>query len=318
MGKKIKVFLDSASTFRERDILKKFYNGIIDELYEKEFDISSSYTACDVAVIFGSWKPKERDHHVIRNAVAAEANTFIVIETPLLGRKVHSDNDQFRIGVNGFLNNHGIFTNLSDHPITRLKTLDIAWDGWRNSSTGHILLMLQLPGDASLRGIDIYEWALETIVKLRETTDREIRIRIHPHHRPKDSDPIHKLISDIFRLKILNVSISDGKEINLDNDLKDAYCSVSYTSGSSIDSIIAGIPCISVDPGNFSYDVSSNFISEINSLKLVDETTINDWLKKLSFSQWSIEEMENGTAFRHLLPLLIELENKNRFEKKRK
>ena len=318
MSKSIKVFLDSAGTFRERDILKKFYNGIPEEIYSKEYDISSCYTPCDVAVILGSWKPKERDHHIIRNSVAVESNNFIVIETPLLGRKVHSDNDQFRIGINGFLNSHGIFTNQVDHSDSRLKSLGIEWYGWKNNPNGHILLMLQLPGDASLRGIDIYTWANETIRELRRITDREIRIRIHPQHRIKDNDIFYKMVLDLFTEKIANIVISDGKDTPLSHDFQDAYCSIAYTSGSSIDSIIAGIPCIACDPGNFAFDISTQFISEINSLKLVDHLTVYSWLKKLSFCQWSIEEMENGTAFRHLIPMLVELESKNRHEKKRK
>lgn len=309
MSKHISVFVDTAGNFKEREILLKFYEGI-PESYEKELCIGNKYKACDVAVMMGSWKPRDKDHHILRTEIAENARLFFVIETPLLGRRMFEENTHQRIGINGFLNNSGTFYYKRKFSDDRLKKLDIKWKGWKNNLDGHVLMMLQLPGDASLRNIDIYNWAFETIQNIRKYTTKKIIVRTHPGVRLKDLDPFHKLVSDITLAKIEDVDFSIGRERSLTDDLENAYCSISYTSGSSIDSVLKGIPVIACDPGNFSFEISSNYISDVENLKLADDETVNDWLKSLSYSQWTIDEMLSGTAFKNLEPALTELDMK--------
>lgn len=315
---KVKVFLESAGTYDEREILKKFYEGIkryenknsdvFTERLEVDWAIDTSYDVCDVAVILGSWKDRSRTHHITRNAVVKSAPTFIVVETPLLGRQVHQTNTQHRIGINGFLNHSGTFY-VSKHGDDRLKKLNVQWEGWKNNPDGDIILMLQLPGDASLRGVDIYEFGLWAYNNIRKYSNKNIIIRTHPHHNPKGLDDVHKFISDIALLHDPKVKVVVGsKERTLEDDLKNAYCTVSYSSGSSIDSILAGIPTIALDPANFAYGISSNYIEHIDgdNLRRADNRDVQQWLYNLSYSQWSVEEMHSGRAWQHLKPILDE------------
>jgi hypothetical protein len=304
----IKIFLDSAFEFHEREVLLKFYDGIkktTDSNFTVDLDLGRGFSQCDVGIIFGSWKPKERDHHAIRNSVAEFSPNFIVIETPLLNRKVHEENSYYRIGINGFLNNQGLF-HYGNHSSERANKLNCQWNGWRNHGN-EIVLFLQLPGDASLRGTNIYQWALFTIKEIRKRSHRPIKIRTHPKHNIKDTDEFYKLISDITLEKIPDVFYSFGKEKTLIEDLSSAYCTVAFTSGSSIDSIIHGIPTVACDPGNFAYQVSSNYLDEIENVKKLSSSDIQLWINNLAYSQWSINEMHSGEAWRHLLPLLTPL-----------
>lgn len=307
MSKEILVFLDTAGNFKEREILLKFYDGIPDT-YSKNVIIGHKYKPCDIAVMMGSWKPRDKDHHLLRTEIAENSRLFIVIETPLLGRRMFEENTHQRLGINGFLNNAGTFFYKRKFPEDRLQQLGIKWNNWRNNLDGHILLMLQLPGDASLRNIDIYSWAFETIQSIRKYTDKKIIVRTHPGVRLKDLDPFHKLVSDVTLAGIKDIEYSIGRDRSLDTDLENAYCSVSYTSGSSIDSILKGIPAIACDPGNFAFDISSTYISDINNLELASEETVNNWLKQLSYSQWTHDEMASGKAFKNIEPALTELD----------
>ena len=313
----IKIFLDSAFEFQEREILQKFYEGIRRTTgveFTVELDLNRNFSPCDVGIIFGSWKPKERDHHAIRNSVAELAPNFIVIETPLLNRKVHENNSYYRIGINGFLNNQGMF-HYGNHSSDRANRLNCNWSGWKNNGND-ILLFLQLPGDASLRGNNIYQWALYAVKEIRKRSNRPIKVRTHPKHNIKDSDEIYKLISDITLENIPNVSFSFGKDKPLIEDLSTAYCTVSFTSGSAIDSVMNGIPTIACDPGNFAYQISSNYIEEIENIKKLSHGEIQSWINNLAYSQWSVEEMYSGEAWRHLLPMLLPLiENKGKKKK---
>ena len=315
---KVKVFLESAGNFEERDILKSFYDGIKKfenlkadvptERLEVDWALEQKWEPCEVAVIMGSWKDRDRPHHNTRRDVVKNAPTFIVVETPLLGRVMFQQSSQHRIGINGFLNNTGTFFG-GMHSNDRLGQLGVTWNGWKNDPNGHIVLMLQLPGDASLRGIDMWQWGRWAYEKIRSVTNKKIIIRSHPGHHPKEMDAVYKFISDISLNADPNVEFVIGsKERPLINDLKGAYCTVSYSSGSSIDSVVNGIPTIACDPGNFAYGISSNYIDHIadDNLRKASDADITQWLNDLSYSQWSVVEMASGRAWQHLKPMLDE------------
>ena len=164
--------------------------------------------------------------------------------------------------------------------------------------------MLQLPGDASLRGINMYEWTNYAIEKIRSVTDRPIIIRTHPAHSIKDSDEFHNLVSSVALSGSSDITFSLGRHKSFADNIAGAYCSVAYSSGSSVDSVLHGVPTVAADPGNFAWDISTNYLEDIEKIKLATKDDINQWLNNLSYSQWSPEEMHNGTAWKHLSSLL--------------
>jgi hypothetical protein len=316
----IKTFLETAGTFQEREILTRFHAGIKQSVegnteLEKNYligdgaylELRPHHTHCDVSVMFGSWKNRDKQHHMVRANVAESSRCFIILETPLLSRKVEDTHNQYRIGVNGFLNNTGFFYK-GNQPSDRFNALGLTWDGWKNKQDGHVVLMMQLPGDASLRGINLYDWATYTICRIREYSKRQIRIRTHPAHNIKDSDEFHKFFTNLLMTeKLENIVISDGKEVSLKQDLEGAYCTVTYSSGSGIDSVINGIPTISTDPANFAWDISSRYVSDIEHISKADENTVRQWLYNLAYCQWSVAEMQNGDVWNHLFPIIEEV-----------
>jgi hypothetical protein len=318
---KIKFFIESAGSFWQRDMLQKFHRGL--NKYIKEFDGSQSsefdipeieteisvgetYSPCDIAVIFGSWKGREKGHHITRNSVVLNAKCFVVIETPLLGRKVKGENQHWRIGVDGYLNHQGTFLDENDNKTKydRLNQLNLSFPGWRENQSGHILLMLQLPGDASLRGVNIYEWAEYIINEIRSTSNKTIRIRPHPLVNTKPGDEFYEFFWGLYSNGVKGIEISDSKTISLEEDLKNAACSVAFSSGSSIDSILNGIPTIACDPGNFAYDISSNFPEDVAKPKKASSEEVKEWLGGLAYHQWAVDEMYNGKAWKHLMPII--------------
>jgi hypothetical protein len=203
----IKIFLATANNMQEREILKDFAKGVeswIDKnSNDKEkfdhvvrigrwadfdfdrnqitYEYAEAYKECDVAVFFGSWKPREKGTHLVRTHVAANARRFVCIETPLLNRVTDKENSYWRVGVNGFLSQDAYWPELPNNDAKkRLEILNINWDGWKSNPNGHILVALQLPGDASLRGADINDWALRTILDIRQNTGRFVVVRNHP------------------------------------------------------------------------------------------------------------------------------------------
>lgn len=307
---RVKVFIQSAGEFWQHEILMKFAEGIGNHLSIAgegivEIDQNDSYSSCDVAVFFGSWKNREKGHHLVRTSIAYNSKCFVCLEMPVLSRKVKEDNRYFRVGVNGFLNNHGMFFDRNKELSTdRLEQIGIKWNGWKSVHSGHIVMLLQIPSDASLRGANIFEWARHSINGIRNYSDKKILIRPHPLAPVRSGDEFLEFYYSLQRSKIPNLEFSDPLEKSLEQDLSGAYCSVAYTSGSSVDSIIHGIPVIACDAGNFAFDISSHYPDDVANIKMADHQTVVQWLKKLSYSQWNVDEMRSGLVWQNILPVI--------------
>lgn len=321
----------SASNIQEREILINFAAGVeqwvntdssqqdqfknitqigrwtkVDsEKNQVTYEYAESYRDCDVAVFFGSWKPRDKGTHQTRNSIVNSAKKFICIETPLLNRVTNKENTSWRIGLNGFLNRDAFWPKLSDNDADqKLAQIGIKWNGWDSNRKGHVLVALQLPGDASLRGIDINDWAYRAITDIRAQSNRLIVLRNHPLSSNRAFGDHESLARRLLIDGIDNIKFSDGAIVPWAKDLAGAYCTVTYTSGLAIDSVLAGIPTIACDVGNFAWGLSTNFPSEINQLRLASDSEVLSWLRNIVGCQWTLQEMQNGTAWNNLLPII--------------
>lgn len=258
---------------------------------------------CDVAVIFGSWKERSTSWHNCKRKVVESGKPFICLETPLIGRGPVSDilEDQwYRIGVNGFLADTGRFYDQNkNYPSDRwekiCKELNVETKPWKSDGSG-IVVALQLPGDASLRGINVSTWAADTVEELRKYTDRSIIVRTPQLDREFDKENILRIRS------IDGVSLQQGTRSNLFQTIDNAYATVSYSSGFGIDSAIRGTPAIATDPGSFAYSLGNNKLSQIENLKRSENR--DQWLYNLSYAQWSRKEIKEGETWYHIKGLL--------------
>lgn len=314
--------MNSAGNNAERDILRQMHDGIklkvepADPADFKDwrkinsemgrgsgvgFAYSERYIGCDVAVMLGSWK-RSRDniHHIIRNDIAANSKCFIVIETPILNRKVIFDNTYHRVGINGFLNRAAWFGEEQDYPADRLGKIGVKYEGWKKKRGDKIVVALQLPGDASLRNNDINDWCKDVVKQIRLFTDRPIEIRTHPAISDKGMTGYDQLVRHFAFSSYKDITFVDGKTISWRKQINTAHCVVAYTSGLSIDAIVEGIPVIACDEGNFAYNVSDRNVGNIENPKMMSEDDIHQWLCNLAYCQWSPKEMETGECWSHL------------------
>jgi hypothetical protein len=332
---KILVSITSGSNNTERNILRAFYDGI-EKYYFSKFNVDSYKTLkkehdidlrlsydpeiekCDVAVQFGTVKERSNEHHVTKQSIRRNAKTVIYVETPILGRIVDKKNNYlfYRVGVGGFLNNDGLFydeNSVDPDRFNFLKTqLEIPeFPGWKNHKQGNILILLQLPGDASLRGQQLSEWFTDTVKKIRSNTDRNISVRFHPAMSEKGRADFFAEIYPLFFENYKNILWQDGISRSIKQDLIEAGVCVSYSSGSSIDAVLQGVPCITIDEGNLAYPISSHRLDEIENPKLASEDEINLWLNYLANSQWNEREMIEGKVWNHIVSLVEQSLNEN-------
>lgn len=301
---KVGIFLDSANHERFKDALKSFAKGV-EKAGDTAFISTGKYEECDVAVIFGSWKDRKDRHHVVKNDIVKKAKNFIVLETPILGRGPVSDimqDNWYRIGVNGFLADTGNFNNKNcDNKRWKKiqKTFDITLNPWNThvrDSYKDILIALQLPGDASLNGIDISKWAVDSYWEIQKYRDCRVQLLL-PQLERQFSEELYELESKTTG----NARPRKSAYKDLPNLITEHHATVTYSSGLGVESVILGVPTIAMSPSSFAYSISSNSLSEVNDPR-IDKR--HQWLNDLSYCQWSHEEIEDGLPWLHLKPVI--------------
>lgn len=113
-------------------------------------------------------------------------------------------------------------------------------------------------------------WVADVVRRLKEVTDRPIRIRPHPGKDKTDPGP----------------------------DLQNAWAAVTWASGAGIKSIVAGIPVFHDMPTWIGGPAAKRGVDEIENPFLGDRLPM---LRSLAWAQFSTEEIESGLAFRALL-----------------
>ena len=297
---KVNIYAKSANHPRFEEMLMKFATGVLDAGDEAFFSYDDKYYDCDCAVIFGSWKDRPDTHHKVKNEIVKNAKNFIVVETPLIGRGPVSDvmgDNWYRVGLNGFLADTGNFNNKhkpKDRWDVVRKNLNIELKAYNDYPGEYIVIALQLPGDASLRGASIEKWCLETCQEIRKHTDMPIIIRTPQLVREYRQELKQAL-------KVPGVTLEKGTKDNMLPMLEKAHVAVTYSSGFGIDALINGCPVIAMSPSSFVYETCDNTLDKVTNPSRPNRDQL---LFNLSYAQWHISEIESGYPWKHLRALI--------------
>lgn len=289
------------------ETLHAFANFLSGSRHRVTWIEEKGYRKCDLAIIYGSPGIGDGRRRKIRQAIVSHhRGPLLIVETPLLGRRVPtlrhgalqfvkpaSDEtfDRFRISLNGSFWDNGIFCN---EPTDAFR-----WEALRSElgleirdyrkDGEHILLLGQVPGDASLRGLDVIKWMESTVIDLAALSDRPIIIRPHPLSDHTELDALMRRLRSSGRG---NCEIRTGG--SLSQALHNAWATVTYSSGAAIDSLLMGIPAFSLCPASMAWSVTDHELRKIDAPTLFDR---RPWLDQLAHSQWAIPEIESGTVW---------------------
>lgn len=140
----------------------------------------------------------------------------------------------------------------------------------------HILVCPLGQTVGNLYGQDAKEWLKKTLAILKANTDREIVVR-------------HKPIMKGGKFKPKRA---------LDEDLKNCYAVVTHSSTVAVEAQLQGIPTF-CDKSCCALPVSHSDFSLIEN-PLYDIDVRQEWLHTLAWSQFSLPEITDGTALKHL------------------
>lgn len=198
----------------------------------------------------------------------ARGHEVLVMERGYIGDRFNYTS----LGWNG-LNGHAVFPAYEDDGGKRFAEHGGVLKPWK-SGGDYALILGQVPGDMSLKGQDMLPWYTEAALKIKKIHGLPIHFREHPVAVRKGR-----------RITVPGAVVSTG---DLSTALAGAAFTVCYNSNASVDSILAGIPCIVGDKGSMAWEMCGHDIGEI--VRPEREA----WAHKLAFTQWTPEEIEAG------------------------
>ena len=147
---------------------------------------------------------------------------------------------------------------------------------WR--SGGHDVIVVEPSAiQCRLFGIDPAQW--------RQWVEAEIKSNLSEYKRIVFREKVDKKIRQNF-FKFLQD--------------EDVYCVVNYNSNAAVEAVWAGVPVITLGD-HITNHISVRSIDQINDLLRPD---IERWLRYLSYRQYTMEEISNGTARRIMEEIL--------------
>jgi len=265
------------------------------------------YRPCDIAIIFGDVRDTQSKQKRMR--LKAEIigrhihKRLIIIDTPVLLRSTQNGPLYRRVGIDSLFADWGVFNNHNVSAERRnmlFKKNELKLSNLRDNK-GSIIIFMQRFFDASLKGRERFRsdrylnWLNMVLTDIRKESEREIIIRPHPESL---RDSIESNLIESFRntLKYHDVHF-DTEKSPIQEALQGAFASVTFNSGSAIDSLLHGIPCVVYDPGSFAWSITPHSVEQLDDIKMPD---IEQWLNELAYVDWGLDEMESGMTWQHL------------------
>lgn len=166
--------------------------------------------------------------------------------------------------------NHIHHDQMFEAPVDRLANFPSFPQPWRESGE-KILIIEPGPFAASIFHVDLKTWKYDVERELKKYTDKKIVFREKAEKKIRTS-----LVEELRN--------------------EDYYCVVSINSNAATEAIWCGIPVITLDR-HITTPVSRSKLSDINNLA---RPHLARWLCAVSYSQFTKDELYNGTAIKIL------------------
>lgn len=209
-----------------------------------------------------------RQNQIIARQKSA-GRPYLVMERGYMGDRFYWTS----LGFNG-LNGRATFPKIDDGFERWHRYFAWMLEYWKVPKPGGVcLIMGQVMGDASLDHCrDFKNWVQD--IRLRAQLEG-FTVRFRPHPLSREAKGVH--LPPIAR------------------DLAETDIVATFNSNSGVDAIMAGVPAYAEDEGSMIYGLCGF------PPKIVERY---EWMKKMAYTQWTPEEIENGDAYSALKTVL--------------
>jgi hypothetical protein len=216
----------------------------------------------------------------IGDVVRARGDNFYFIETGYLGNYPSSNNETGRKIYHRIVKNAMQHSNIMDVPNDRWRALckfdeKIKLPRWKRHCR-NILIVAPSEKPCQYYGINKDEWLTNTVETLKRYTDRPIIVREKASRGERTNDTIYQALRD------------------------DVFATVTYNSIAAVESVSLGIPAFALAP-TAAAPVCSDDLTKIENPYYPDIQLVHQWLFSIAYSQFSLDELITGKAWRMVL-----------------
>lgn len=263
---------------------------------------------CDLAVIQG-WKKNGSSnfHNAFRVKIIDEQfrrkKHVLTIDGNIFNYK--SKNVFFRYSIDGVFANTGYYFDNKIDPnrwshissVTGCKLKP-----WRKNGN-HVVILLQKDSGWTLGDRSNLDLLRDTVAAVRNYTDRDILVRIHPSDERKRD--VYLREADVLGIEVSNKS-------NIVEDLKDAWCTITYNSSPGAVSVIEGVPTFIMDR-----DWRKSPAAEVGNvgIKNIENPVMPErqkWIERISMSHFSVQDILDGLLWHRTLQYFENKKEKSR------
>jgi hypothetical protein len=274
-------------------VLQNFHLGIPDnqsvEVKTMDWQLSDLAVMQGWAHENGGAAPHLKFRREIINKQKLNNKSVLAIDSNLFLYRDQGNSKQYlRFSLNDIFPTTGnYFTDFVNPQRWQQIKTDIGFDlqPWRTNGN-HILICLQRNGGWSMKNINVVDWCNNTILQLRNHTDRPIVVRAHPGDRRASE-----------YIKHINKGVKISKNPNLLEDLTKTWATITYNSSPGVASAIEGIPVFVTDPIpqiSQAHEVANTDLSKIESPQLFER---QQWIEKLSMCHFNFDDLRKGVAW---------------------
>jgi len=202
---------------------------------------------------------------------------FYYIDTGYLGNFISPGNPGGKKIWHRVVKNENQHSKIREVPSDRWENLlkqdpSLAWTGWKNYDK-KILLVMPNPKACKYYGIDYDSWVKETEDKIKQISNLPIEVRIKGSRSAR----------------VKEYTIYDA----LDSG---TYATVTMNSMAAMESVVHGVPAF-VSVPCAAGPLASMDLNQLNNPFKPDEKIIQKQCMSLAYGQFTLEEIQNGTAY---------------------
>jgi hypothetical protein len=212
--------------------------------------------------------------------VQEHGQDYYFIETGYLGNYRCDNNLTGRKVYHRIVKNAMQHSTIMDVPDDRWQQLvkfnpNLEYKGWRKTGS-KILVVLPTEKPFQYYGHDRTKWIQKVERTIKKYSDREIVWREKASRGVRTNETIYNALDD------------------------DIYALVTYNSIATVEAVQYGIPAFGLAP-TAADPVCSNNLAQIENPVMPDEEIVYKWLSSIAYSQFSLDEILTGQAWKMVL-----------------
>lgn len=247
---------------------------------------------CDVAVIWSVlWLGRMANNRQIWEKFQAKNKPVVVMEVGGLKRNI-----TWKMGINGINRDADFANQIFDNK--RWPLFNIEMKPWKQ--TGNVIIICGQHDTSQQwkKNPRMPNWIEQQIREIRKYSQKPILIRPHPRNSFEFDEKKYPNV----KIKKPQRDWNTYDDTDFKKALKSTWAVVNHSSNPAIESVINGIP-VFVSESSLCYDVGNVVLSDIEKPAMPNRQT---WTNKLSYTEWTTQEIREGLPWSRIRERLIE------------